>query len=125
MEKLINTLHPLERKVLPVLSKVTSLAEIAKETKLQEVEVWVMVGRILNHDPKLYADIEILNPETTKALKAYLKSAHQLYKIIKKKDTAKFIKYFKEAADYLGPFKKEAEEYSDYLIEKLVERKKK
>lgn len=84
-----------------------------------------MVGRILNHDPKLYADIEILNPETTKALRAYLKSAHQLYKIINKKDTAKFIKYFKEAADYLGPFKKEAEEYSDYLIEKLVERKKK
>jgi phenylalanyl-tRNA synthetase alpha chain len=38
MEKLINTLHPLERKVLPALNKVNSLAEIAKETKLQEVE---------------------------------------------------------------------------------------
>ncbi|MBW2979968.1 prephenate dehydrogenase/arogenate dehydrogenase family protein [Candidatus Woesearchaeota archaeon] len=84
-----------------------------------------MVGRILNQDPKLYADIEILNSETTKALKAYLKSAHQLYSIIKKKDTKKFIKYFEEAADYLGPFKKEAEEYSNYLIEKLVEGKKK
>ena len=84
-----------------------------------------MVGRILNHDPKLYADIEIQNPETTKALKAYLKNANQLYKIIKKKDTKKFIRYFKEAADYLGSFKKEAEEYSNYLIDKLVERKKK
>ncbi|MBW2979970.1 phenylalanine--tRNA ligase subunit alpha [Candidatus Woesearchaeota archaeon] len=39
MEKLINTLHPLERKVLPVLTKVNRLTEIAKETKLQEVEV--------------------------------------------------------------------------------------
>jgi prephenate dehydrogenase len=83
-----------------------------------------MVGRILNQDPKLYADIEIQNPETTKALKAYLKSANQLFRIIKKKDTKKFIKYFEEAADYLGSFKKEAEEYSNYLIEKLVERKK-
>jgi phenylalanyl-tRNA synthetase alpha chain len=39
MDKLINTLHPLERKVLPVLGKVNDLAGIAKETKLQEVEV--------------------------------------------------------------------------------------
>jgi phenylalanyl-tRNA synthetase alpha chain len=39
MDKLISTLHPLERKVLPVLDKVTSLTAIAKETKLQEVEV--------------------------------------------------------------------------------------
>jgi prephenate dehydrogenase len=83
-----------------------------------------MVGRILNQDPKLYADIEIQNPETTKALKAYLKNAKQLYKIIKKKDTKKFVNYFKEAANYLGNFKKEAEEYSNYLIEKLVERGK-
>ena len=39
MDKLINTLHPLERKVLPVLTKLSGLSEIAKETKLQEVEV--------------------------------------------------------------------------------------
>ncbi|MBW2983709.1 phenylalanine--tRNA ligase subunit alpha [Candidatus Woesearchaeota archaeon] len=39
MDKLINTLHPLERKVLPVLSTVNTLAGLAKETKLQEVEV--------------------------------------------------------------------------------------
>lgn len=39
MDKLISTLHPLERRVLPVLSKLSGLSEIAKETKLQEVEV--------------------------------------------------------------------------------------
>jgi len=38
-EKTIKTLHPLERKVLPVLDKYTSLDEITKQTKLQEVEV--------------------------------------------------------------------------------------
>jgi prephenate dehydrogenase len=83
-----------------------------------------MVGRILNQDPKLYADIEISNPETKNAIKAYLKNAKQLYKIIKRKNSEKFVSYFKEAAKYLGDFKKEAEDYSNYLIEKLVERKK-
>ena len=47
-----------------------------------------MVGRILNQDPKLYADIEILNPATINALKAYLKNANQLLSIIEKKDSS-------------------------------------
>jgi phenylalanyl-tRNA synthetase alpha chain len=37
--KLIETLHPLERKVLPVLEKVSKLNEIISETGLSEVEV--------------------------------------------------------------------------------------
>lgn len=84
-----------------------------------------MVGRILNQDPKLYADIEILNPRAKKAIKSYLKTSKRLLKIIQKKDRQGFIKYFKEASNYFGDFKKEAEEYSNYLIEKLVERGKK
>ena len=39
IDKTIKTLHPLERKVLPILDKYTSLTDIEKETKLQEVEV--------------------------------------------------------------------------------------
>jgi prephenate dehydrogenase len=84
-----------------------------------------MVGRILNQDPKLYADIEILNPKAKKAIKTYLKTSKNLLKVIQNKDRDGFIKYFKEAADYFGDFKKEAEEYSNYLIEKIVERGKK
>jgi prephenate dehydrogenase len=83
-----------------------------------------MVGRILNQDPRLYANIEISNPETTKALNAYLRTCKRLFEIIEKKDTDGFVKYFNEAADYLGDFKEEAEEYSNYLIEKLVEKKR-
>lgn len=83
-----------------------------------------MVGRILNQDPRLYADIEILNPETKKALKAYIKNAQWLLKIIERKDTKTFVRYFKEAGNYLGKFKEEAEEYSNYLIEQLVKRGK-
>ena len=83
-----------------------------------------MVGRILNQDPQLYADIEISNPRVKKAIKTYLKTSKRLSKIIQNKDKESFVKYFKEAADYLGDFKKEAEEYSNYIIEKLIERKK-
>ena len=39
INKLINTLHPLERKVLPTLEKTNSFDEIVKQTNLQEVEV--------------------------------------------------------------------------------------
>jgi len=39
LDKLIQTLHPLERKVLPILSKLSSIKDIAKAAGLQEVEV--------------------------------------------------------------------------------------
>jgi len=81
-----------------------------------------MLGRILNQDPELYADIEILNPEVNKAIKVYLDSSEKLFKTIAKKDREGFIDYFKESANYLGNFKEEAEKESDYLIEKLVKK---
>jgi prephenate dehydrogenase len=83
-----------------------------------------MVGRVLNQDPELYADIEISNPETAEALEAYVKSAEELQRIVISQDKEKFIEFFKEASDFLGDFKKEATEYSDYLIEQLIKRKK-
>lgn len=39
LKKLIHTLHPLEREVLPVLDKYSSLNDIIKITRLKEVEV--------------------------------------------------------------------------------------
>src|SRR3989344_1019857 len=83
-----------------------------------------MVGRILSQDPQLYADIEIYNPHTTKVISAYIKASEKLQSIIQKKDKAAFIKYFKEASDFLGDFKKEAVEYSDYIVETLVKKRK-
>lgn len=82
-----------------------------------------MVGRILNQDPGLYASIEIKNPKNKKALKAYLDSAKRLQKIINDKNSKEFVKYFNECSEFFGIFKKEAEELSNYLIEKMVERK--
>ncbi|MBR9691844.1 hypothetical protein GOV06_03575, partial [Candidatus Woesearchaeota archaeon] len=39
INKLINKLHPLERKVLPVLDKIDSFEEIISKTGLKDVEV--------------------------------------------------------------------------------------
>ena len=83
-----------------------------------------MVGRLLNQDPGLYADIQMLNPENKKAIEEYIRSTRELIGIIKRKDRAEFIQFFKEGADFLGDFKQEATEYSDYLIEQLVKKGK-
>ena len=82
-----------------------------------------VIGRILNQDPTLYADIELRNPYVPEALQGYLSTSKRLLDIVLRKDTKEFIRYFNEAAEYLGDFKKEAEEYSNYLIEQLVHRK--
>ncbi|HZX44328.1 MAG TPA: prephenate dehydrogenase/arogenate dehydrogenase family protein [Candidatus Nanoarchaeia archaeon] len=81
-----------------------------------------MVGRLLAQDPYLYADIEMLNPENKKAMEEYISSARELLGIIKRKDRDEFVKYFEEGSDFLGNFKKEAVEYSDYIIEQLVKK---
>ncbi len=84
----------------------------------------VMLGRILNQDARLYANIEIMNPKNKKALDAYINSTKKLQKIITTKNTKEFVKYFNECAEFFGKFNKEAEKISDYLIEKMVEREK-
>ena len=68
--------------------------------------------------------MEIMNPKNKKALDAYIESSKKLQKIIETKNTKEFVKYFDECAEFFGGFKKEAEKLSDYLIEKMVERKK-
>jgi len=80
------------------------------------------VGRILNQDPNLYANIEIMNPENKKALSAYIDSCKKLQKIVETKDTKGFLEYFNECSEFFGAFKKEAEELSEHLIEQMVKR---
>jgi prephenate dehydrogenase len=79
-----------------------------------------VAGRILNQDPELYADIELLNKHVAPALKAYIEDASHLLNIIESGDREGFVSYFKEAADYLGDFKDEAEEYTNKIITYLV-----
>ena len=84
----------------------------------------MMVGRILNQDPGLYANIEMMNPKNKKALEVYLYSAKRLQKIIEAKDKKKFLRYFNDCSKFFGKFRKEAEQGSDYLTEMMVNHKK-
>ena len=52
IEKIISTLHPYERKVLPALKETSSFEKLAEITKLQKVEVmralqWLQTKRSL------------------------------------------------------------------------------
>lgn len=58
IKKLTQTLHPLERKVLPLLDKINSVKEIAENASLQEVEVmralqWLQNKEIINLNEEL------------------------------------------------------------------------
>ncbi len=81
-----------------------------------------VVGRILNQDGNLYADIELLNPFAVETLRTYIADAQSLLATIEQKDKNAFLTYFNEAADYLGKFKKESEYYTDLVIEYLVKK---
>ncbi len=81
-----------------------------------------MVGRILEQDPKMYAEIEMENPHTTGTLKVLSESSEELRKLIEKKDCAGFVKYFESSAEHLGDFKSRAMKESNYLIEKMVKK---
>ena len=83
-----------------------------------------MFGRILNQNPELYADMEIMNQKNRKVIKSCIDSSKKLQRIIETKNRKEFLKYFNECADFFGNFRKEAEETSDYLIKQMVKRKK-
>lgn len=81
-----------------------------------------MIGRIVAQDPRLYAEIEILNPYTAENLKVFMQSSKELLEHVEKKDLEGFIDYYRRAASYLGNFKDIAMEESNFLIEKLSEK---
>lgn len=64
IKKLISTLHPLERKVLPILEKTSSFNEIAMKTNLQKVEVmralqWLQNKKIISLHEKLMEIVDL------------------------------------------------------------------
>ncbi len=128
-------------KMMSVVQAVTHFSSITMSHVLKELDIDVMesedfgspiyklrmdmVGRILNQEPHLYAHIGTHNPYSEKAIKTYMDTCKELYSVIKKKDVDGFIDYFMVGANYLGEFKDEAQEYSDYIIETLAKKKRK
>ena len=83
----------------------------------------ITMGRLLAQDPRLYADIEVMNPETIKVIDAYIRSLKLLRDIVEKKDVDAFVKMFEANSEYFKDFKNRFMEESDYLIEQMVKNK--
>ena len=78
-----------------------------------------MMGRILNQDPALYANIQLSNKANFKVIQSYLQSARELADTIEKKEFKKNIRFFNRNARYLEDFKKVAHTESDRLLRYL------
>ena len=74
-------------------------------------------NRILNQNPELYADIELMNDFFLKTLESYETETRKLAEKIRKKNRRGFVNSFKKASDYLGKEKILAEKRTDKIIE--------
>jgi prephenate dehydrogenase len=79
----------------------------------------VMMGRILAQDPRLYAEIQTLNPYIPEVLEALLDSSRALLERVRTGDTAGVADMFSEAAGHLGSFKERALAESNRMIAAL------
>jgi len=64
-----------------------------------------LIGRILAQDPKLYAEIQIHNPETARAREAFLKAAQKLENTVSSGYEAAFVEEMTAAARHFGDTK--------------------
>lgn len=108
--------HALKELKIPA-KKYLQFASPASELKI------AFVGRILSHDPQLYASIQQENPMALKAIKQYAKSIEKLLKIDQKKDQQAFKKYFESAMNALKTYKKTAKDDTNYLIHAILQRR--
>lgn len=97
--------------------KYLQFASPASELKI------AFVGRILSHDPNLYASIQQENPQALKAIKQYARSIDKLLKIDQKKDQKAFKKYFESAGNALKSYKATAKDDTNYLIHAILQRR--
>ncbi len=64
-----------------------------------------LIGRILGQDPRLYAEIQLKNPETKRVREAYLRAAERLDGIVRKGDEDAFVREMTKAAENFGDTK--------------------
>jgi len=112
--------------VLPIAHSMNELKiDLNKSLKLSSpgnlIQFYLM-GRILSEDAELNANVLLNNPNSFKILRQYLKSVQELEKIIEESDKEKFKKYFNKCQNYVGSFKENAREKTNFLIEKLKEK---
>ena len=108
---------------LTTISLINTLAKLKKDYReLDEYSSPIyrmrmdFSNRILNQNPKLYADISLNNNNLNKILEQYLLESQKLADMIKKKQRKSFINKFKIASNYLGKQKVQAEKRTNKII---------
>ncbi|MBU1017674.1 prephenate dehydratase [Patescibacteria group bacterium] len=99
-------------------SKIPIREMLAVQSPVYRLEL-DMMGRLLNQDAQLYANIEMDNPLSGRVLDDFIDSCQKLKDIVAKKDDKQFARYFNSCSHYLGPFAQEAMTESDRLIREL------
>ncbi len=80
---------------------------------------FAVLSRILSGDAQLYGQIQIMNRENIPVLRNFLGNGQELLEIVQARRWEDFYRIFDEAAAYLGPFKAEARQESDFLIDQM------
>lgn len=76
----------------------------------------LLLGRIFDQDPGLYADIVMADQSRIELIEAYIETAHKLLNELKQGKRQKAIDEFNKAADWLGEFTKIGQDESDVLL---------
>lgn len=76
-----------------------------------------IVCRIFAQNPSLYANIQMLNSETPKVLRTFLKTTAKMTRIAEQKNFPEFLREFKKTTGYLGNFSKKALLESDKFLQ--------
>lgn len=83
-----------------------------------------LIGRLFAQDPKLYAEIEMLNPFGAEIRQHFIQAALQINGMIERQDRQQFCDTFVEIKDYFADFSDQSMELSNFLIDCLTSKPK-
>ena len=82
----------------------------------------LLTARHFSQSPDLYGAIQMGNPGTDNVTQAFVDAARTIQEITAQGDRGAFAQMFAEVRAYFGDFSAQAQEQSDFLIDRLVER---
>jgi prephenate dehydrogenase len=122
-------------RIMAVVQGLTHFAYISTGKTLQELGVDIkksrqfsspiyelmldMIGRIVGQDPRLYAEIQMSNPEVARVHEAFVRSAERLRAVVKDGNEEEFVRIMAESARHFGDVER-AMGRSDKAIFSLV-----
>jgi chorismate mutase/prephenate dehydrogenase len=82
----------------------------------------LLAARHFAQSPELYAAIQMSNPQAPQVMQAFIHAAEQLQTVVDAQNKAAFNQMFADVGRFFGPFTARAQQQSDFLIDRIVER---